>query len=40
MPIKVLGIILAGGLGRRLSPLTRQRAKPSVPFGGKYRIID
>ncbi|MEW6326425.1 MAG: glucose-1-phosphate adenylyltransferase [Thermodesulfobacteriota bacterium] len=40
MPIKVLGIILAGGLGRRLSPLTQQRAKPSVPFGGKYRIID
>lgn len=40
MSIKVLGIILAGGLGRRLSPLTRQRAKPSVPFGGKYRIID
>ncbi|MDP2798467.1 MAG: glucose-1-phosphate adenylyltransferase [Deltaproteobacteria bacterium] len=40
MSIKVLGIILAGGLGRRLSPLTQQRAKPSVPFGGKYRIID
>jgi len=33
-------IILAGGEGSRLQPLTRLRAKPSVPFGGKYRIID
>ncbi len=33
-------MILAGGEGRRLSPLTRDRAKPAVPFGGKYRIID
>jgi glucose-1-phosphate adenylyltransferase len=31
---------MAGGRGRRLSPLTRDRAKPAVPFGGKYRIID
>ncbi|MFH1148675.1 MAG: glucose-1-phosphate adenylyltransferase [Pseudomonadota bacterium] len=37
---KVLGIILAGGMGKRLFPLTQQRAKPAVPFGAKYRIID
>jgi hypothetical protein len=37
---KVLGVILAGGEGRRLYPLTQQRAKPAVPFGGKYRLID
>jgi glucose-1-phosphate adenylyltransferase len=36
----MLAIILAGGAGGRLQPLTRYRAKPSVPFGGKYRIID
>jgi glucose-1-phosphate adenylyltransferase len=36
----VLGMILAGGEGRRLYPLTWDRAKPAVPFGGKYRIID
>ena len=35
-----LTIILAGGEGSRLQPLTKLRAKPSVPFGGKYRIID
>ena len=33
-------MILAGGEGKRLYPLTRERAKPAVPFGGKYRIID
>ncbi len=38
--ICVLGIVLAGGKGSRLFPLTRERAKPAVPFGGKYRIID
>jgi glucose-1-phosphate adenylyltransferase len=38
--LRVLGIVLAGGKGTRLSPLTRERAKPAVPFGGKYRIID
>ncbi|MFP6637278.1 MAG: glucose-1-phosphate adenylyltransferase [Nitrospinaceae bacterium] len=37
---KVLGMILAGGEGNRLYPLTQQRAKPAVPFGGKYRLID
>ena len=35
-----LAIVLAGGTGSRLSPLTNDRAKPAVPFGGKYRIID
>jgi glucose-1-phosphate adenylyltransferase len=38
--IRILGIVLAGGKGTRLSPLTKERAKPAVPFGGKYRIID
>jgi glucose-1-phosphate adenylyltransferase len=38
--IRVLGIVLAGGKGTRLFPLTRERTKPAVPFGGKYRIID
>jgi len=37
---QTLAIILAGGEGSRLQPLTKLRAKPSVPFGGKYRIID
>lgn len=37
---KTLSIILAGGAGSRLHPLTEERAKPAVPFGGKYRIID
>lgn len=37
---KCLTMILAGGEGRRLFPLTRDRAKPAVPFGGRYRIID
>lgn len=37
---KVLAVLLAGGAGERLHPLTRNRAKPAVPFGGIYRIID
>ena len=40
MKVSVLGMILAGGEGSRLHPLTIERAKPAVPFGGKYRIID
>src|SRR6202041_545657 len=35
-----LGVLLAGGAGERLFPLTRDRAKPAVPFAGQYRIID
>ncbi|HET8927820.1 MAG TPA: glucose-1-phosphate adenylyltransferase [Microbacterium sp.] len=37
---KVFGIVLAGGEGKRLMPLTTDRAKPAVPFGGQYRLID
>src|SRR5688572_12725427 len=37
---KVFGIILAGGEGKRLMPLTEDRAKPAVPFGGDYRLVD
>lgn len=36
----VFGIVLAGGEGKRLMPLTEDRAKPAVPFGGQYRLID
>jgi glucose-1-phosphate adenylyltransferase len=36
----VLGIVLAGGEGKRLMPLTADRAKPAVPFGGVYRLVD
>jgi len=38
--IHTLAMIMAGGKGTRLGPLTAERAKPAVPFGGKYRIID
>jgi ADP-glucose pyrophosphorylase len=37
---RVLAMVLAGGQGKRLLPLTKDRAKPAVPFGGRYRIID
>ncbi|MFC3834859.1 MULTISPECIES: glucose-1-phosphate adenylyltransferase [Deinococcus] len=40
MKPRVLGMILAGGQGSRLAPLTQKRSKPAVPFGSKYRIID
>ena len=36
----VVGVILGGGQGRRLYPLTEHRSKPAVPIGGKYRLID
>ena len=38
--IHCVAMILAGGEGKRLAPLTRDRAKPAVPFGGRYRLID
>src|SRR4028119_1322696 len=37
---KVLAVILGGGAGSRLFPLTHQRSKPAVPLGGKYRLVD
>jgi glucose-1-phosphate adenylyltransferase len=40
MQSRVLAFVLAGGRGTRLYPLTKERAKPAVPFGGQYRIID
>jgi len=40
MSTRALAMILAGGAGTRLEPLTRERAKPAVPFGGRYRIVD
>jgi len=40
MSVRVLAIVLAGGQGSRLFPLTRDRAKPAVSFGGQYRLID
>lgn len=40
MTEKVLGVILGGGQGSRLSPLTETRSKPAVPIGGKYRLVD
>src|ERR1700756_4477105 len=40
MQVRVLAFVLAGGKGTRLFPLTKERAKPAVPFGGRYRIVD
>ncbi len=40
MPEKTLGLILGGGRGERLFPLTKERSKPAVPFAGKYRLVD
>ena len=40
MHARVLAFVLAGGKGTRLYPLTKERAKPAVPFGGRYRIVD
>jgi glucose-1-phosphate adenylyltransferase len=40
VPEKTLGLILGGGRGERLFPLTQQRSKPAVPFAGKYRLVD
>src|SRR5207237_2877969 len=37
---RVLGMIMAGGKGERLQPLTRERSKSAVPFGGRHRLID
>ena len=40
MQLRILAFVLAGGKGTRLYPLTKERAKPAVPFGGQYRIVD
>ena len=40
MQVRVLAFVLAGGKGTRLYPLTKERAKPATPFGGRYRIVD
>jgi len=37
---RTLAIVMGGGAGTRLFPLTKDRAKPAVPLGGKYRIVD
>ena len=37
---KILAMVMAGGEGKRLYPLTCERSKPSVPFSGRYRIVD
>ena len=40
LPNNTLAIIMGGGAGTRLFPLTQERAKPAVPLGGKYRLVD
>ena len=40
MQLRILAFVLAGGKGTRLYPLTKERAKPAVPFGGRYRIVE
>ncbi|MDK2964226.1 MAG: glucose-phosphate adenylyltransferase, partial [Verrucomicrobiota bacterium] len=40
MSVKTIGLILGGGTGTRLQPLTLDRAKPAVPIAGKYRLVD
>ena len=40
MRIEVVAFVLGGGVGNRLLPLTKDRAKPALPFGGSYRVID
>src|SRR3978361_1056813 len=40
MRTSVFGLVLAGGEGKRLTPLTRDRANPAVPFAGNYRLVD
>jgi len=39
-PLRTVALVLAGGEGKRLFPLTRRRAKPAMPFAGQYRLID
>ena len=38
--MKIVGLILGGGAGTRLQPLTRERSKPAVPVAGKFRLVD
>ena len=38
--MKIVGLILGGGVGSRLQPLTRERSKPAVPIAGKFRLVD
>lgn len=39
-PDKIVAFVMAGGEGKRLWPLTEDRCKPAVPFGGRYRMVD